>query len=131
MDSLAESCIRFSPRYTSMNSGGAEEEEETSASSLKAAGGGAWRERDELVGHVSLITQPISNSARLLQATAGRARVGYMRLVRGGSVGSYHRVFFFLFFLSHFAPLDYVFHPLNPLDREASIPPLSLLYDVC
>ena len=86
------------------------------------------RERDELVGHVSLITQPISNSARLLQATAGRARVGYMRLVRGGSVGSYHRVFFFLFFLSHFAPLDYVFHPLNPLDREASIPPLSLCY---
>ena len=46
MDSLAESCIRFSPRYTSMNSGGAEEEEETSASSLKAAGGGAWRERE-------------------------------------------------------------------------------------
>ena len=36
--------------------------------------------------------------------------------------------FFFLFFLSHFAPLDYVFHPLNPLDREASIPPLSLCY---
>ena len=86
------------------------------------------RERDELVGHVSLITQPISNSARLLQATAGRARVGYMRLVRGGSVGSYHRVFFFSFLSFSFRSPRLCVSPPQSTRPRGFNSPLSLCY---